>query len=236
MFPLCTVLRLMTTIFPSKPHVWPTLDHMGISRSDMPQIERKYIGEFVEQLRAIGVSVVSRQIRISFLRPTQNEINRSKVEKKIKDFTEKGESPKPLIISNDSYILDGHHQWAALSDIDPGTLVDCLVVDLPMTRLLDIAHTFHRVGYKSIEECGCMKVKGFKDYVVEADAETAAERETRVNQVKAAQMSARRAKEADERRELESARQEDFRRKEQERRERQARADAERAAKASSSN
>ena len=44
------------------------------------------------------------------LKPTLSKLNKKKVQKISRRFLN-NESCKPLIISNDKFIIDGHHRW-----------------------------------------------------------------------------------------------------------------------------
>ena len=46
-------------------------------------------------------------------------------------------STKPIVISNDGHILDGHHRWAALLMLGPDMTMNAITVDMPMHELLD---------------------------------------------------------------------------------------------------
>ena len=126
-------------------------DTLNIPRREMPQIKKKYIPDFLEVLKDRGVSVSHRDISISSLKPTQNEIDLDKVKEKVEKFTN-GKEPKPFVVSYDNFILDGHHQLFALRVLDKNTKVSCYVVDLKMKDLLKYAYKFPKTTYKNIGE------------------------------------------------------------------------------------
>lgn len=43
---------------------------------------------------------------------------------------------KPIVVSSDGYILDGHHRWSALLTISPDQTMTTIKVDLPMKEIL----------------------------------------------------------------------------------------------------
>jgi len=126
-------------------------DTLNIPRREMPQIKKKYIPDFLEVLKDRGVGVSHRNISISSLKPTQNEIDLDKVKEKVEKFTN-GKEPKPFVVSYDNFILDGHHQLFALRVLDKNTKVSCYVVDLKMKDLLKYAYKFPKTTYKNIGE------------------------------------------------------------------------------------
>jgi hypothetical protein len=123
---------------------------LGMSRKDMPQISSKHIGDFVKYLNNKGVSVSPSVIDVSKIGMTQKDINVDKV----KDLlgVEKSNLAKPVIISNDGYILDGHHRVAALYNVDKNFKLKTIKVDLGIKDLLKAASEFPKVSYKGITE------------------------------------------------------------------------------------
>ncbi len=123
---------------------------LGVSRKDMPQINSKDVGEFVKYLKDKGVSVSSSVINVSKVGMTQKDINVDKVRDLL--GVEKANLAKPVIISKDNYILDGHHRVAALYNIDKDFRLKTIQVDLSIGDLLKTAKGFPKVSYKNINE------------------------------------------------------------------------------------
>jgi hypothetical protein len=123
---------------------------LGVSRKDMPQINSKDVGEFVKYLKDKGVSVSSSVINVSKVGMTQKDINVDKVRDLL--GVEKANLAKPVIISKDNYILDGHHRVAALYNIDKDFRLKTIQVDLGIGDLLKTAKGFPKVSYKNINE------------------------------------------------------------------------------------
>ena len=76
-----------------------------VPREQMPQIASKDIKDFLKQN---GVEYNESTVRPDLLKPTQSQFN----PEKIATIDEKGRS-MPILISNDDYVLDGHHRWLA---------------------------------------------------------------------------------------------------------------------------
>lgn len=123
---------------------------LGVSRKDMPQISSKDIGEFVTYLKDKGVASTSSVIDVSKIGMTQKDINVDKV----KDLlgVEKSNLAKPVIISNDNYILDGHHRIVALYNIDKNFKLKTIKVDLGIKDLLNVAREFPKASFKGVKE------------------------------------------------------------------------------------
>jgi len=125
---------------------------LNLSREEMPQIRLEDIDDFVAELISKGIKVITKDVSINSLLPTQKEVNQERVEQKHKEIEAGTFTPKPFIISNDNYIIDGHHQLYALKDLNLKDLkVLCYCVDLDINGLLDHAHNSSRVFYKDIQ-------------------------------------------------------------------------------------
>lgn len=104
----------------------------------MPQIESEKVPEYLAWLESKGVTHRLGQKEVGNLRATQKEINAEKVEQ----MRGKNLGGKPILVSKDSYILDGHHRWASLLADDAGTLIRVIQVSLPIKLLLAVSHEF----------------------------------------------------------------------------------------------
>lgn len=112
------------------PRGWGSL---GIPRSDMPQIseaERPYI---LLSFKVAHVPHVEGMIAVKELQPTQDQFSREKVEK-AKAHTG---ADRPLFISSDRHILDGHHQWVAQMEANPDKKIAVIWIDMEIRKLID---------------------------------------------------------------------------------------------------
>ena len=109
-------------------------------------------GLFMEFLSDMGISIEEKRVPSSELKATQDQLVGTQVAgmaKAIKD----GSMPKkvmesPVFVTEDGYVLDGHHRWAALVaiDMEDGKQGD---VDMPVRMIgadigyiLDLANAF----------------------------------------------------------------------------------------------
>lgn len=107
---------------------------MGTYRRDqLPQITN-YEG-FLKDLTDNQISMKQIKIKPSEYKPTQAEFNDEKVMSLVKSY-KSGNTPKPVIVSNDGYILDGHHRWKAVYAL--GYDMDANQVDMGIDEM--IAH------------------------------------------------------------------------------------------------
>lgn len=81
------------------------------NREEMPQIKKKDLKPAIGKLLKAGLRISKGIISPNQLHPSQKEIYQSKVD----DIISKSDpyTIKPIIISSDNYIVDGHHRWVA---------------------------------------------------------------------------------------------------------------------------
>ena len=114
---------------------------LGIPRKYMPQFMAKSdvarFRKFIKKAYGIDSSRSTRRARD--LRPSQKEISR----KRIKNMVEKEDVLNkvivPLVISNDNYIVDGHHRWAVYRTKMPDKRLPVVVFDAPIKDVLGLA-------------------------------------------------------------------------------------------------
>lgn len=154
-YDLCKVTVKNTNLF--------CVDNKGIPRVEMPQLvgtpdpgspaekfpkndkgEVDLGEEFAKFLVAQGHAVTDGKIDASLLRATQTELNGANVAKIAKSISENGfNATNPTWVSNDDYILDGHHRWAAVVGVSAGSgqpiQLPVRQVDLDIITILDLA-------------------------------------------------------------------------------------------------
>lgn len=119
--------------------------NLGVPRIEMPQISAAKLPEFIQHLQAAGIAVHSETVPARTLKATQSELHADKIEKLLDDGFTRG---KPVVVSRDSFLLDGHHQWAALRTRHRDHPVDVVRVGLPIRKLLTAAGDFGGVEYR----------------------------------------------------------------------------------------
>ncbi len=124
--------------------VGPRWKHVGhIPRASMPQIPSARIDEFKDWMQREGVKITTEKVKASSLQKTQEEINQAAVDKNAAEMLQPNHSPKldkPVLVSRDGYILDGHHTWAARAKNNDDILIDRF--DMPIKDLLENAEVF----------------------------------------------------------------------------------------------
>ena len=94
-----------------------------------------------------SVNVSKRSMNIYELKPTLSKLNKKKIQK-ISRVLLNDEKCKPLVISNDKFIIDGHHRWYAKKGIVEnntngfnddniyGEQVKVVIIDYPIKKLI----------------------------------------------------------------------------------------------------
>lgn len=115
------------------------------SRRNMPQIDN--FEDFMQDVVTQGYKIISKDVEAKSLKPTQRDFNDEKI-KAILD--KKSYNSKPIIITNDDYILDGHHRWKACCEANDDQSV--IQIDLDFKNLYDLVKDKKYVSYKEIHE------------------------------------------------------------------------------------
>ena len=116
------------------------LEHLGIRREDLPQFPKEQLESLLAGLNADGIDVSSRSLPVACLVPAQGELNAEKVQRLAGELVDGWPQKwKPLLVSRDRVILDGHHRWAAARLISRSAKVPILQIDLNFRELLGYA-------------------------------------------------------------------------------------------------
>ena len=105
----------------------------NIPRSEMPQIKAENRGAMVNFMKARDIGNEKDEVQASSLKPTQQEFSPAKV-KKAMEFEGGNRS---ILVSNDGYVLDGHHQWLAARE--KGEPVKVTRLNAPIEQLVPLA-------------------------------------------------------------------------------------------------
>jgi len=123
---------------------------LQLTRQDLPQIKSSDVLEFMKWLRTEhDVATEEETINPSDLTPIQKEINLDKVAGMV---AAKGlevlATDKPVMVSGDDYLIDGHHRWYALLDADYPT-IDIVRVGMTAAELIPLMKTWDKTSFKS---------------------------------------------------------------------------------------
>jgi len=122
-------------------------DTKGIKRAEMPQVAAKDYPEFIDYLKANGADFTKLVMPANQLKATQGEFSKDGVERQLAKM-QAGTPKKPVIASQDNYIIDGHHRW--LVAMNTRDSVEVFKIDIDADELLDLVRKFPKVTYKDI--------------------------------------------------------------------------------------
>jgi len=118
----------------------PASGTLNIPRNEMPQIKSEHRGAMTNFLTARGITATPETVEASSLKPTQREFSPAKVKQAL-DF--KG-NDRPILVSSDGFILDGHHQWLAKAQQEVPVKITRL--SKPIAELLATMKEFPSAG------------------------------------------------------------------------------------------
>lgn len=120
-----------------------------VERQELPQIDEKDLNAFARFLQQQGIDAGYKAISAASLSPIQSEVNREKVES-LKENPKALE--KPLIVTNDNKILDGHHRWVAQRELHPEWISTVFYINAPIDQAVQLGHAFGKSYTKNIHE------------------------------------------------------------------------------------
>ena len=122
---------------------------LRLTRQDLPQIKSTDVAEFMQWLRnEHGVATEEDTINPSDLTPIQKEINLDKVAGMVAaKGLEALATSKPVMVSGDDYLIDGHHRWYALLDADYPS-IDIVRIGLSAEQLIPLMKSWDKASYK----------------------------------------------------------------------------------------
>ena len=124
-----------------------SVDTKGIKRVEMPQIHKDDYNEFIDYLKDNGAEFTKQTMPAQQLKATQGEFSDKGVMKQI-DKQMRGEPRKPVIASQDNFIIDGHHRWLVAWNTKDS--VDVFKVNMDADKLLKLVKKFPKTTYKDI--------------------------------------------------------------------------------------
>ena len=126
---------------------------LQLPRSELPQIKSTDMDDFKGWLEQVNVEWDETNETVGELEPIQAEINLEKVNWMMQNKSEEElGSGKPVIISSDGYLIDGHHRWFSLREMNPEAEMSVVLIDKPVQELLDLMGSYPKVSYKEPDE------------------------------------------------------------------------------------
>lgn len=120
---------------------------MTFSRALMPQIKGSQVNEFLAYLKDNDIEYQTKKLLTKDLKATQSEFDLAKVDQMIGQ-----KNDMKIVVSNDGYIMDGHHRWLADYNTNKNSKISAIVIDLPILELIRVSRDYSGVEYRPISE------------------------------------------------------------------------------------
>ena len=134
---------------------------LGLPRAELPQVKSDDMQNFIDWLKEKNVDVFKSKMEVGELIPIQKEINVEKV----KSMMEKHDAGKidlvtgkPVMVSADEHIIDGHHRWFALRELSEENEMETINIKLPVKKLLKVMKKYPGTSYKTA------KMEGYENF------------------------------------------------------------------------
>ena len=121
---------------------------MTFSRALMPQIDSDKLDDYLSYLKEKNIEYTKQKLPTKELKATQMEFDTDKV----CEIMQGPSGNKPIIVSSDGYILDGHHRWLADYNKNKDSNSKVIVVNLPILELMRISKYFNNVEHRPLVE------------------------------------------------------------------------------------
>jgi hypothetical protein len=120
----------------------------GVARTEMPQIRAKHMDKFLDYLKKNNVKVKKTVVQPSKLKAIQGEFDKEKIKTNMEKL--KDGALKPIIVSDDDYVIDGNHRW--LASLNAGVPITAYKVNKPNKKMMKITNDFKKVKYNALGE------------------------------------------------------------------------------------
>ena len=123
---------------------------LGMCRTECPQVKSSDVPEFITWLETQDPPIVADHTTMDpeDITPIQKQINLEKVSGMV---AAKGldalASEKPVMVSGDGYLIDGHHRWYALLDNNYSE-ISVVQIGLGIEHLIPIIKDWNKTSYK----------------------------------------------------------------------------------------
>lgn len=104
-----------------------------LERKFMPQIAHDEHDDVISLLNREGIKTERVQLNPNAIRHSQSKVNKDKVRNIIKDIRNK-KPMSPIFISEDNFIIDGHHRWIAYKLLK--LPIKCIRIGLPQKEAI----------------------------------------------------------------------------------------------------
>ena len=126
-------------------------DTKNIDRKGMPQVAENDLAAFLKYLKNNDIEVKEKTVQASELKASQGQFHKEKIKKIIKSIEANELEYKPLLVSKDNYIVDGHHRWLAFLNLDKK--IDIYKININFEDLYKTMEKFPKSFKAKLYEC-----------------------------------------------------------------------------------
>jgi predicted kinase len=124
---------------------------LNIARASLPQVKSTDVPDYLHWLKAHKHLTSTRtEMPVMSLYPTQGNFNTTKIKALMGQDQE--HLRKPLIISGDHYVIDGHHRWIALMNLNPQATIPVVMVHAKVLDLIAATQEYPKSFTKNVVE------------------------------------------------------------------------------------
>jgi hypothetical protein len=132
------------------PHPSETL---GIPRHSMPQIVSTEYDNYFKYLQDQGIEIKRETMKVGDIKLVQHGFNLEKIQSMIaKHSTMSAADIKPLLVSGDSFLIDGNHRLLAMQNISKTMRVPVIRIKTTMAHALQLTKLFPAAQFKNIAD------------------------------------------------------------------------------------
>lgn len=121
----------------------------GISRGNMPQVRSADYDELLAFLKSKKISMTKKTVKANTLKATQRNFNKDKIVGAAAKYSTLKDA-KPIIVSKDNYIIDGHHRWLGAHNV--GGDITIYQANVKVDDLLKAVREFPKTFTKNINQ------------------------------------------------------------------------------------
>ena len=129
---------------------------LNIARRSMPQIHNDKTDDFLEYLKKQNINYKRISVNPENFRASQNQFNNEKIIAMFESGFFKKLADKPILVSKDNYIIDGHHRWVALYLNNVTNKVNrkmnTITINMNAKPLIDVMKNYDAVDFKKVKE------------------------------------------------------------------------------------
>jgi hypothetical protein len=122
---------------------------LGIPRDKMPQVKSKDYDELIAFLKKRKIKMTKRKVKAKDLKATQSNFNVDKITQAVDKYKTLA-TAKPIIVSSDGYVIDGHHRW--LGAVNVGGDIAIMQASVKAKELMDAINQFPKTFNKNINQ------------------------------------------------------------------------------------